>query len=128
MKKIFSIFIILIILCFSVINCYAVTPRVASYQYTIDEILDNGAWGYNTDSFYDNSFNLLTYLNYLNTDEGHPCSTFGSGYCSILEYYRSFVSSYSDVGSSYYYYVLYDSSNAFLIFIIFYLRMSFIIN
>lgn len=93
---------------FSIFNCYAITPRSVSYQYTIDQILSNGTVGYNTDTYYDNSFNIITYLSWLKTDDGHACSTVSSKYCTILNYYNSFMDSYVDIGDSYNYYVLTD--------------------
>lgn len=109
MKKRISVLILtILIFSFSIINCFGATPRAISYQYTIDQILSNGTVGYNTDTYYDNSFNIITYLAWLKTDDGHACSTVSNKYCTILNHYNSFIDSYSEIGDSYNYYVLTD--------------------
>ena len=84
---------LILIFSFSVVPSFAVNDGIATLAvantYTIDQILDQGYVSVYDDGLLFTGINLITYLDYLLTDESHTCSTFGSKWCDVKEAYKS---------------------------------------
>lgn len=93
MKKFICLILIILILSVSIVPSFAINDGIAtlavSNTYTIDQILDQGYISTLDDGLLFTGINLITYLDYLLTDDSHTCSTFHARWCDVKTSYQT---------------------------------------